>query len=173
MTAILIGPCWTLSHEIHWESWRHFDSELDALIALARDIDREIDTARHDAVAAGEPRPTTAELFADPWEADLAVLVQSKAERETVQCCRIKCDLCGVEAEWDDPDGTTSGEGSHFQIDQLDVLRDGGWQSSGSWDSCPTCPVPEQVARAHNEEQARKPGPNDVPLFEVAPGGEG
>ena len=169
MTAILIGtgPCWTLSHQIDWESWEHYDSEIAALMELAREIDRALDRAFE---SCGQPKPTAAELMADPWAVDLPELIKSRAERETMQCCRIRCDSCGDEAGWED--GTTPTNGDHFLTDQLSMLQDWGWRSAGNWDSCPFCPVPEEAVRAHEEEQARRPGPNDVPLFEVPDPGD-
>lgn len=166
MTAILIGdgPCWRLTHQDPWESWEHFDSEREALMELAREIDREIDAARGSHPG---PAPTATALMVDPHEEDLGELLGSKAVRETTQCTRIRCDSCGVEADWEDG---SADRGSHFFIDDLHQVADWGWQSSGDWDSCPECPVPEEAVRAHEEEMGRRPGPNDVPLFDIGGG---
>lgn len=166
MTTTLLGdgPCWTLSHETAWSDddiVPHYDSELDALWSLAREINRAAGDLRR---AAG-PRPHLSALAMVAADEDHAHLLTDTAAREGERCAEVRCDGCGDEAEWDDWSAT------HTFLSEVDRMVDTlGWSSYGEQHFCFDCPVPDDVAAEHAVELARQPGPDDVPLFDLTDG---
>jgi hypothetical protein len=87
----------------------------------------------------------------------------------------LRCDGCGNDFEWSDEEVTAifdtardAEEHGRELAERAASERDDGWTSNGEGlHHCPTCPA-LPLTPAALDEIARRPGPNDVPLFEVA-----
>lgn len=155
MSLIAAGetPCWELSHEAE-EEWRpHYVTELEALHALARRWNEE----REEFLASARP----GETFAEEWPD----LVSSAADQMPEKCWRLVCDGCGL-ADGMDGELVDVDQGTHYPNDGrpewLDQTADWVVLDGGRLHLCDVCAV-----GAPDLEDPRRPGPDDVPLFDV------
>lgn len=146
LKAVSATACWELPYQDDNEWRRHYATVDEAMADLAEEI-----------------KEATEDLYpGDKLEDERPDLLDSSPRQNTYLCCWLICDGdCGLAMGLEEM--VDLAQGSHVQADDVQqFVNEWGWREvdGGRRHYCSRCTVP-----VDQEAEARRPGPDDVPLW--------